>query len=267
MPGSLCLTTLTLCESTAEQEPEVSDTPKARPYYRSSGWQELSESRNLGALHADNLGSARLSLLPARGPARCVDRLGPLFHNVRRETLLDGIQRGALDAVVGREPHDVDVGHAPGREGCREPAVADARVHKGVVEGAVHLDLAPRALLDDLVYAGHVQLGDQLRAGRALHAVHRPQLGPVRLGGVVGVDDGGEVDKGPLGLVIGREGDVVGRVPVLGGDSDDEGWLGEQLVDDGDRVPPVVDGERPVLEHPPPEVVSRVRCGEEAQCR
>jgi len=85
---------------------------------------------------------------------------------------------------------------------------------------------------------------------RALDAVDGPEPRLVRLVGVVGVDDGGEVDKGPLALVIGRERDVVGRVPVLGGDADDERWEGEQVVDRGDRVSAFADGQRPILREP-----------------
>ncbi len=55
----------------------------------------------------------------------------------------------------------------------------------------------------------------EFRSRRTLHAVDRPEPGLVRLGLVVRVDDSDGVHERTFIFMVGCEGDVVQRVPIL----------------------------------------------------
>src|SRR5579884_1451653 len=88
------------------------------------------------------------------------------------EALLDGVQSGELDAVVGGEAHDVDVVYALALEVvCQAGGLAMAVVE----EAAVAVDLGIGAFVEGFGDAVPLQSGDELGAGRALDAVDRPE--------------------------------------------------------------------------------------------
>jgi hypothetical protein len=98
---------------------------------------------------------------------------------------------------------------------------------------------------------GGVELRDEVGPRGVLDAVGGPEAGRVCLGGVGRVGDGGGVGEGLFGrvVVVDGEGDVVGRVPVFGGDLEGEGCAreGEERVDQGGNVTAFGDGEGTVL--------------------
>lgn len=61
-----------------------------------------------------------------------------------------------------------------------------------VVERRIHLDFLLRPFVQDDVDLGLVELGHELRPRSTLNAVVGPEARLVRLGGVGGVNDGGE---------------------------------------------------------------------------
>jgi hypothetical protein len=77
--------------------------------------------------------------------------------------------------------------------------------------------------------------------------MHRPEPRLVALARVRGIRDRceGREGRGRVG-VVGREGDVVCRVPVLGADFEGEGE-GQEVVDCGDYGAAVGNGEGAVL--------------------
>jgi hypothetical protein len=62
--------------------------------------------------------------------------------------------------------------------------------------------------------------------------VYWPKASFVGLGGIGGVDDGGEIDIGFFIRMIGSEGDVVRWVPVLRGNFEGE-WEVEEFINGG----------------------------------
>ena len=73
-----------------------------------------------------------------------------------------------------------------------------------------------------------------------------PQACGVALGGIIRVDDGGEVDEGLLVGMVGSEGDVVGGMPVLRGYLGYE-WEGEERVDEWRNIATFINRECTVL--------------------
>lgn len=193
---------------------------------------------NLVPGHAHHLDPVLLQDLDALCPGGGVAGSNPscaLLHHVCCETFGSGVGRRTAHAEIQGQAHHVDMRHAFLPQEGGEPGVTDAGTLEGVVEGAVHLDTRVLSFFHDAIDAVQVQLGDQVGAWGVLDAVHRPQAGVVGFCGVVGVGDGDGVLKGLLVVVVGREGDVVGGVPVLRGDADGEGQR-QQLVD-GARNP------------------------------
>ena len=182
--------------------------------------------------------------LPRR-PLPIVDGPGPLLDDVGAETLGGGVDGGAPDAVVGGQADDEDVDDGGGAQGGGQARVTDARVPQRRVEGAVHLDGRVLALLDDAVQARDVQVRQQGGAGRALDAVHGPQARLVGLARVGRVGQRGGRGEGRGAGVAGGEGDVAGRVPVLGCDLERERQP-QQAVGDGHDGAAVGHGQRAV---------------------
>src|SRR5690606_18258404 len=113
------------------------------------------------------------------------------------EALADGVEGGGADAVVGRDPDDVDLGHVP-----RAQEVGQGDVVGGVVPaleagvGGVVLALVEHAVE---VPEGEVQV--ELGPGSAGDAVGWPGVDVVRLGA--------EVAAGVDVVVAGGDDDVV----------------------------------------------------------
>ena len=78
--------------------------------------------------------------------------------------------------------------------------------------------------------------------------MHGPQARLVRLGGIVGVfDDGAGFERFVVRRrMVRREGDVVRRMPVFGGDFYCE-WKFKQVVDGGEYIAAFRDGKGTVL--------------------
>jgi hypothetical protein len=201
---------------------------------------------HLLTLHRHNLHTLPPDLLPHIPPRLHIHRPRSLLDDTCAESLGTRMQRRCLDAVIRRQTHDVHVTHAPLPQLLGQPAVTDARVRQGRVEGRVHLDVWELALLDDGIEGADVEFWHEGRAGRVLDAVVGPEAGGVGLRRVVGVGDGGVVGEGLFAGVLGCEGDVCRWVPVLGCDLDCEGE-GEEFVDGGDDSAPAGDGEGAVL--------------------
>ena len=213
----------------------------------SCGNTASSEAGNLGTPHLHHLDSRRLQFLAGLGPLGRVNSPCAFLDHVRLEPLLGRVDGGAANAVVPRQAHDVHVRDLLLPQRRREPAVVEAGVSERVVESAVHLDLGMGALFDDRVDAREIEFGDQLGPGRVLDAMVGPQPRLVLLVRVERVRNGGEVDKRLLALVVGGKGYVIGRMPVLGSDPDDEGGQREEGVDGARDVAPSRDGQRAVL--------------------
>lgn len=123
------------------------------------------------------------------------------------------------DALALQQPGQLAARHGPGVR---------------VAEGAEHLDALVGALAHDVGHASALELGDQRRARRVGDAVRRPERGRLHVGRVV---RRGDADRRGVGRVIGRgvvggEGDVGRRVPVLRADRQGEG-KGEKSIDGG----------------------------------
>jgi len=76
--------------------------------------------------------------------------------------------------------------------------------------------------------------------------VYWPQASFVRLGGIGGVDDGGEIHVGFFVGVVGGEGDMVCGVPVFCSDFEGE-WEGEEFIDGEYDIASTKDREGTVL--------------------
>lgn len=201
---------------------------------------------DLGPVGADNLHRAGpLNFFLASLPPVGVHAFSALLDDKRLVPLVAGVHGGAAHAVITREADDIDVGDFAGPQGAGQLADADP---EGVVKGRVHLHAGVGALFGDGVETIDGELGDERRPRRVLDAVDWPEAGGVGLGWVEGVDYGGGVDEGTFFGVVGGEGDVVGGVPVLGGDAEGEGRGGEEVVDEGDDGAALGDGEGAVLE-------------------
>ena len=123
---------------------------------------------------------------------------------MRGESESASVERGELNAVIGRQPQNVDLAGAHPLE-----IVAQAgRLAMTVVkETAVAVDLAIRALAKDLADPLALQPRRELRARRALDTMIRPEdlIEAVQIDGVAG----------RLAGMLTGERAVVGRVPVL----------------------------------------------------
>ena len=114
-----------------------------------------------------------------------------------------GVEGGGLDAVVEREPGNVDGVDVP---------LAQQPLELGALEPRVPLAVGNLALVEDHVDPVGVDPGMKLRPGRVTHAVDRPRT------------------------ALRHKRAVVGRVPVARGDH--EPGLGRHPVDRlDDRVP------------------------------
>ncbi len=124
----------------------------------------------------------------------------------------DGVEAKLL-AVDGGEADAEVVGEATKKE-AREAAfaqIAGETGGRGVIvfeEGGIGVDLSPEAFAQDELGVGDIECGVECGAGRVLEAV----IGPEGLGTVGGFDPLIGLGTG----VRGGEGDVAGRVPVLG---------------------------------------------------
>lgn len=98
-----------------------------------------------------------------------------------------------------------------------------------------------------MVYSRRVEFWDELGAGAICDAVVWPEQGCVACS-CCWVGDCVCGCEGLWGVGVGGgEGDVLGWVPVAGGDAEGEGWAGEELVYFGGYATALVDGEGAVL--------------------
>lgn len=221
---------------------------KSRYVFLCSQPQRL-DCLDLRAISVDDLDTLLLEQRARLRPRlRASDAARALLDDVGREAQLRSVERRVDDAEVAREPDDEHVRDLRGAEALLE--VAHRARERGVAqrraEGGVHLDAGVGALEDDGVDARVVELGEELVPRGADDAVRGPELRLVRLRGVRGVHDRGGGDEGGGAGVVGREGDVVGRVVVFSGDLEDEGEL-QEVVEDGDNVASSWDSERSIL--------------------
>src|SRR5207248_10001274 len=82
------------------------------------------------------------------------------------------IQRRELDAIIGRQTGEVNIGDAARLEITIQPSGLAVRV---VEERAVAIDPGIGSLAEDLVDIRDVQPRDELGAARVLHAMDRPE--------------------------------------------------------------------------------------------
>lgn len=157
-----------------------------------------------------------LALVPLVGQYRSCS----LSDDKGAVSFLDSMLSRCLDAKVTRQAHDKDIRDTRLLERLCEPAITDA---KRVVECRVHLHPVIHALLNHHVQGRDVQFRHELGAGRVLDAVDGPQRGGVGARRVGRVRYGVRRGVGRGVGVVGGEGDVMLRVPVLGGDLEGEG--------------------------------------------
>jgi len=189
----------------------------------------LCSSRDLLTIHMHNLDTLPLQLRDDFSPQIGIHSPRALFNDYSPKPLVRGIDCRSLNAIIKRQPHDIHMRNVLLFQQRRQPTITYARILQRIIEGRIHLDLLPLPLLQHFVYLLHVQLGYEFRARRVLDAVVGPEARLVSLFGVVGVYDGGEVDKGIFGGVVRCERSVICGVPIFCSNSDCEG-KGEQLI-------------------------------------
>lgn len=164
------------------------------------------------------------------------------MHDQGDEALVERISRRRRDTIVSGQADDKDVRDARSSQLGRELrlAVCQARVAKGRAKARVGLDVGRRALGDDEVEVLLVQSGNERRAGGVLNTVARPESGAHCFVGVGWVGDAYLACEGQRVGVVGRKGDVVGGMPVLGGDFANKGQ-GEESIDGRDDLASIGD--------------------------
>jgi hypothetical protein len=146
---------------------------------------------------------AASSVSPPPGKRRGDATAGIEDHH-RLETLRHGIPRRGRDAEIRGQAAQEDAPHAQGAQVAGEPR-AGLPVVLG--EAAVAVHLPPHPLAEDRLQGARFQRRMQGRAGRALHAMIRPQ----RLRAI------GEIqhpERRAPGMLAG-EGEMARRMPVL----------------------------------------------------
>ena len=168
-------------------------------------------SATLSCRSVDNL-HARVDELLHRSLAVArldLDRASPFAVDDHLEPGSPGVERRLLDAVVEREPHNVDLVDA---------VVAQKLLELGALEAGVALELGGVAGINDCVDLAAVDVGMELGTLAPLHAVNRPDA------------------------AVDLEGRVVGGMPIPRGDH--KRSLRREAVHRPDHGIAVLDGER-----------------------
>lgn len=152
------------------------------------------------------------------------DGAGGVFDDQSFEAEMLAVDGGEADAEVVGEPAEEEALKAPFAEVSGESGGGDVVV---LEEGGVGVDVGMEALAEDELGVGGVEAGMEGSSLGVLEAV----IGPEHLGAVRDLDLLVGLGVG----VVGGEGDVVGRMPILGEDDVPESG-GERVDEWNDRV-------------------------------
>ena len=175
--------------------------------------------------------------------AREADGAGKVVNDEDLKAQAGGRRGRVADAEVECEAGEEEAGEGAFAEVGGKTGGGDAVIFE---ESRVGVGVFSPAFAKDELRVGDVETGVEGGAGRVLEAV----VGPKGLASVGSLDGAGE---GLLAGVGAGEGDVAGRVPVLG--EDDVLKAGGELIDAGNDLERAFDFERGTREH---EVVLHV---------